>query len=86
MRKNIPDLVLIDGRFRVCCFLTSLARAEAGTILLFDDYRDRPLYHLVEEFVQPSRQCGRQTAFVVPANVDKQLLLATAERFLYVTD
>jgi hypothetical protein len=85
--RNIePDMVLIDGRFRVCCFLTSLGRAQEGTVLLFDDYRDRPLYHVVEEFVQPFKHCGRQAAFLVPANVDQQYVLNTAERFLYVID
>lgn len=41
-----PDLVLIDGRFRVCCFLTSLKYAEEGTKIIFDDYISRPHYHI----------------------------------------
>ncbi|MDB3910844.1 hypothetical protein N9381_03410 [Paracoccaceae bacterium] len=59
-----PDLVLIDGRFRVCCFLTSLKYAKTGTKIIFDDYFNRPEYHLVEEFLKPSEACGRQALFV----------------------
>lgn len=66
-QKELPELVLIDGRFRVCCFLTSLKFAEEGTKILFDDYSNRPQYHFVEKYVSPSKECGRQTMFIVPS-------------------
>jgi hypothetical protein len=37
-----PDLVLIDGRFRLACFLHPLLAAAPGTPILFDDYTNRP--------------------------------------------
>jgi hypothetical protein len=61
-----PDVVLIDGRFRVACFLTSLLRAKEGTRLVFDDYTNREEYHIVEKFIKPVKTCGRQALFVVP--------------------
>jgi hypothetical protein len=61
-----PDLILIDGRFRVCCFLTALLRAEQGTTILFDDYRGRPKYHVVERFLKPDAVDARQARFTVP--------------------
>ena len=61
-----PDLVLIDGRFRVCCFLTALKHSAAGTKILFDDYTNRAHYHVVEEFIAPQSTCGRQALFVRP--------------------
>lgn len=42
-----PDVVLIDGRFRVACFLTCLLFGEEGTHIIFDDYVGRPHYHFV---------------------------------------
>ena len=66
--QNIsPDVILIDGRFRVCCFLTSLLRAKEGAYIFFDDYRDRGEYHIVEQFIRPTQTCGRQTMFLVPS-------------------
>ena len=48
-RESSPDLVLIDGRFRVSCFLISLALSSVGTVILFDDYANREQYHVIEK-------------------------------------
>lgn len=66
-QKEKPSVVLVDGRFRVCCFLTSLKFAEEGTKILFDDYTNRPYYHFVEKYLPRIRECGRQCLFVVPS-------------------
>ena len=65
-QNQTPKLVLVDGRFRVCCFLTSLKFAEEGTKILFDDYTNRPHYHLIEKYVSRVKEYGRQCLFVVP--------------------
>jgi hypothetical protein len=61
--RQVPDLVLVDGRFRVASLLYSLACAQAGTTILFDDYADRPHYHAVEQFCQPTAFAGRMARF-----------------------
>lgn len=81
-----PELVLIDGRFRVCCFLNCLLHAEVGTKILFDDYLYRPGYHIVEDFVKPSDFCGRQALFVVPDGLDRERIEEEMHKFSYVTD
>lgn len=58
-----PDLVLIDGRFRTACFITVCLRITRPVRLLFDDYKDRPLYHVVERIAQPIRMIGRMAEF-----------------------
>lgn len=71
-----PDLVLIDGRFRVACFLTSLLFCEEGTIIIFDDYKDRSHYHIVERVIAPSAVSGRQAIFNVELEkLNKELIL-----------
>ena len=69
-QNKTPKLVLVDGRFRVCCFLTSLKFAEEGTKILFDDYTIHPHYHFVEKYVSRFKECGRQCMFVVPSKAD----------------
>lgn len=69
-----PDLVLIDGRFRVASFLLSLVSARPGTLICFDDYMIRPEYHLVERFVSRSDVAGYMAAFVVPDDIPRSLL------------
>ena len=73
-KKHVqPELVLIDGRFRVLCFLTSLKFAQVGTKILFDDYIDRPFYHLVEEFCPRLDVCGRQVLFEVTSKAKSKI-------------
>ena len=83
---QLSDFVLIDGRFRVACFLTTLLRANAGTIILFDDYIGRPHFHLVEEFVPIFKVNSRQAAFIVPAKIDRNLIEAQRDKFLFVME
>ncbi len=47
-----PDLILVDGRFRVACVLESLLSLSplSNTRILLDDYRERPHYQVVEQF------------------------------------
>jgi len=72
-QNQIPNLVLIDGRFRVFCFLTCLKYGPIGTKIIFDDYINRPHYHLVEEFSTVLDKCGRQALFEV-TNKAKEMI------------
>lgn len=73
-----PDRVLVDGRFQVCCLLTTLRHANPGTKIIFDDYFDRPEYHLVEEHLKPIEKCNRQALFIKTS--DKDLDIAALDR------
>jgi len=59
----VPDTVLVDGRFRVASFLTSLLSARVGTTILFDDYFDRPEYFAAEHFCPLQERRGRMAVF-----------------------
>jgi hypothetical protein len=80
------DVVLIDGRFRVACFFYSLLHSKTGSIIIFDDYFNRPFYHVIEEVVSLHKKCGRQAVFKVPRVFDKKLTLNLFNKFLYVFD
>lgn len=79
-----PDLILVDGRFRVACFLTSLLNADKGSIIIFDDYTFRPEYHIVEIFEKPIETNSRQAAFKVSGNYDTKELKYFIEKFEFV--
>ena len=80
------DVILVDGRFRVACFLYSLIKAKEGSIIIFDDYMNRPHYHVVEEVLGIYKKCGRQVAFKVPLEFNKQLAEKLLKKFIYVMD
>ena len=85
-RDQKPQAILVDGRFRVACFLHSLAKADPGAVIFFDDYRERAQYHVIEEYLAPREFCGRQAIFEVPDGIDQAAVLLEAERFQYVMD
>ncbi len=41
------DLILIDGRYRVACCLKSFSLIRDTCVVLFDDFLNRPHYHVV---------------------------------------
>lgn len=63
-----PDVVLIDGRFRVACFLATAMRITRPVTVLFDDYARRPVYHELAAFCAPTGMIGRMACF----NLDPQ--------------
>lgn len=48
-RSNI-DLILIDGRFRVACCLNCHRVIKPDCLILFDDFLNRPEYHIVLKY------------------------------------
>lgn len=64
-RDIAPDVVLVDGRFRVGCALATAFRTAKPVTVLFDDYVDRKPYHRVEEFLGSPEVVGRMALFEV---------------------
>ena len=58
-----PDVVLVDGRFRLACMATVLTRITRPVVMLVDDYVARPAYHRFETLQKPSRLAGRMARF-----------------------
>lgn len=77
----LPDFVLIDGRFRVACFLTTLLSVKAGTKILFDDYLGRSHYKVVESFVDSPVMCDRAALFTAPECIDHRQLAFSLATF-----
>jgi hypothetical protein len=68
-KELLPDLVMVDGRFRVAAALTScvhLVNAPESRILV-DDYDTRPNYHVIEEYAQLVGMAGRMAIFRPPS-------------------
>ena len=87
-QKHKPSIVLIDGRFRVCCFLTSLIYGNPGTKIIFDDYNLRYHYHYIEKYIKPVKKNKRQSLFIIPEknklNIEK--IKNSINNFRYVFD
>ncbi|AMG31941.1 hypothetical protein AL542_17415 [Grimontia hollisae] len=73
----IPDIIMIDGRFRVATFISSCINVTKETILIFDDYTDRKYYHHVENFFKPIDIVSNRMAIfnIYPGKVDAKYVI-----------
>ncbi|MHC9237149.1 hypothetical protein ACX9MO_16095 [Pseudooceanicola sp. 502str34] len=75
-----PDVVLVDGRFRLGCAMATAFRISRPVALLIDDYGDRPEYRPVEEFLGQPVMTGRLARFdITPQPVPADQLLRLME-------
>ena len=51
-KSFIPDLILIDGRFRVACCLKCFDKINQDCFIIFDDFLNRPQYHIVLDYYE----------------------------------
>ncbi len=69
----VPDLILIDGRFRVACMMECLIHLkDQSAIICFDDYFDRESYTIVERYADMVDRAGRMAIFRKKTAVDLQ--------------
>jgi hypothetical protein len=69
----VPDLILVDGRFRVACTLECLMHLnDPSTVICFDDYFDRDSYTIVERFADMVDRAGRMAIFRRKTAMDRQ--------------
>jgi hypothetical protein len=73
-RKVEPDLILVDGRFRVACVLESLLNQSENSLnsILLDDYSDRPYFSVVNEFADLIDLKGRMGVFQKKPQMDRE--------------
>lgn len=74
------DLCLVDGRFRVACFLQALSTLRADAVIAIHDYTVRPAYHVVEEFARPVAGANQLRMFVRRPGIDMNRLRAVLDR------
>ncbi|OZB14262.1 MAG: hypothetical protein B7X55_11550 [Rhodobacterales bacterium 34-62-10] len=72
-----PDVVLVDGRFRMGCALATAFRISRPVTLYYDDYTNRPRHHQIETFLgAPTEITGRMARFDInPMPVPAERLL-----------
>ena len=74
-----PDLVMIDGRFRLGCFAATVLNATAPLTILWDDYLDRTGYHAAETLLPLAGMIGRMARFelvprsLTPAEISRMI-------------
>lgn len=84
-KKEKPDFVLIDGRFRVACFLQSILHCNDKCEIIIDDYYDRKHYFCVEEVLELKQIYGdRMALFIKDKDLDLEKVQKMYEEHKYV--
>lgn len=78
-----PGLVMLNGRFRVACFLYSLLHLQPGATVLWNGYRSRHRYHMVEQFLKPAEFVDDMAVFRVTQRPDASAVARALFRSLY---
>ena len=85
-RNTKFDVIIIDGRFRVACFLNSLNFVQPPFIIFFDDYFSRIEYKIIESFkvklVQRADDCA---VFYVEDDYRGKVSKEMLDQYNYVT-
>lgn len=77
-----PDLILIDGRFRVASSLISAMEAPTARLLIHD-YIIRPQYHLLKHFLNITDVVDTLVCCRRSDNFDEPTAKKTIRRYLY---
>lgn len=85
---GLLDLVLIDGRFRVACTLsTILACRESRKVkILIHDFWNRPKYHLVLKYLDPLQHVDTLGLFRIKDDTDPMSISADYETYKFNPD
>jgi hypothetical protein len=69
-----PDVVLIDGRFRVACALQAAFRCSPDAVIIMHDYSRRPEYHVIEQVLGNPEVRESIAVFTNPRHLDAALI------------
>ncbi|WP_306319625.1 MULTISPECIES: class I SAM-dependent methyltransferase [unclassified Streptomyces] len=70
----VPDVVLVDGRWRVACALQTIVRCPPTTLLMFHDFWKRGHYHGVLNYTDHVATAGTLAVLRPRQNVDFRAL------------
>lgn len=78
------DFYLIDGRFRVACFVQSILRSvRPDAIFAIHDFSIRPPYHVVLPFVREIATSEQLSAFIRRPDFDRNAAAAVLDKHRY---
>jgi hypothetical protein len=80
-----PDLIFVDGRFRVACCLRSWLIMSEDSFLMIHDYKDRTQYHIIEQFFELVESLNTLYVFRKKADVDIRLVYSTLDKYIHDT-
>lgn len=83
--SKTPDVVFVDGRFRVACALESWSNMSEYSKLIVHDYTKRPEYHIIEKYFTKEESAHTLCVFAKRNDVDTDELHKDIEIYKEIT-
>lgn len=77
------DFYLVDGRFRVACFLQVLLRCDETRPIGIHDYADRTHYHIISNFADEIARASQFSIFIKKQPFDRHQAERILEEFSF---
>jgi protein O-GlcNAc transferase len=75
------DLIFIDGRFRVACCLNCFDVIKDNCIIIFDDFLNRPKYHIVLKYFDIIEKTQDNRMVILKKKKDKYIPKELIEKY-----
>lgn len=72
--SETPDLIFVDGRFRVACALYSLLKCQSNSVYVIHDFWNREHYHCVLDFFDCVDRADTLGVFTAKETIDWRML------------
>ena len=77
------DLVLVDGRFRVACFVKTLMNCRPDAVIVMHDFASRGHYHVVRQVAREIARSEELSVFVPAPAASRRTLHEILDRHRY---
>jgi len=84
--QNSIDLVFIDGRFRVACCLKCYDIIKDNCLIAFDDFLNRPQYHIVLEYFDIIEKTKDNRMVILKKKQNKNIPKTLIEKYELIKD
>jgi len=79
--QKCVDMILIDGRFRVACCLKSHGLISESCVIAFDDFLNRPGYHIVLDYYDIIERTTDDRMVILKKKTDTDVPRSLIERY-----
>jgi predicted RNA methylase len=81
-----PDLIFIDGRFRVACALKSIEKMKPYSYLIIHDYHPSRNYNIIEKWFKKIDSAGNLCVFTKKESIDMEQVNKALKEYEYDHD
>lgn len=84
--QNLIDILFIDGRFRVACCLKCYDIVRDDCLIIFDDFLNRPQYHVVLNYFDIVEKCSNGRTVLLKKKQNVTIAYELIKKYELISD